>query len=97
MAKRSGSHRTGTWLVVLISVAFAAMVIYRSFHVAGFQCDVCISFAGNSACRTVDGPTEREAQQAAINNTCAQLASGVTDSMACERTAPTKLECRSLN
>jgi hypothetical protein len=31
----------------------------------------------------------------AINNACAFLASGVTQVMACERTPPTKADCRS--
>jgi hypothetical protein len=33
----------------------------------------------------------------ATNNACAQLASGVTDSIACERTQPTKVDCAAIN
>jgi hypothetical protein len=35
-----------------------------------------------------------QARTSAINNTCALLASGVTDSMACERTPPSSLDCQ---
>src|SRR5512140_1933740 len=89
-------RRTG-WLLAAISLLFVAFVIYRSFHVAGFRCEVCISFQGRQACRSVDGPTEHEARSGAVNNTCAQLTSGVTDSMACERTQPTKVNCNPID
>jgi len=96
MAKAS-SRRLWLWVVSVAFVLFMALVIYRSLYVAGYQCEVCIQFGGNSACRTVEGPTEQEARTGAINNTCAQLASGVTDTMACERTSPLKLNCAPLN
>ncbi len=84
------------WLVgVGISILFVGVVIYRGLH-PGVRCEVCIEFRGNQACRTVDGSEEREVRTSAINNTCAQLASGVTDSMACERTAPFKESCNPL-
>jgi hypothetical protein len=91
--ERSRSRTATTWLVLLISIAFMALVIYRSLHAAGYRCEICITFDGRAACRTVDGPTELEARASAINNTCAQIASGVTDSMACERTTPTRAHC----
>ena len=69
-------------------------VVYSSFHVSDFECEVCITFNGRDACRTVAGKTQEDSMRGAITNTCAQLASGVTDSMHCERTAPRKAECR---
>ncbi len=53
-------------------------------------------FRGAQDCRTVDGATEMEAHRAAITNACALLASGVTDSLACERTRPTTVRCSPL-
>jgi hypothetical protein len=86
-----------TWLLAGALILFMALVVYRSFHVAGYQCSVCITFRGQSVCRTVEGPTQREAMSGATNNVCAYLSSGVTDSMACERTTPTKAECSAIN
>ncbi|MFI5395693.1 MAG: hypothetical protein ACHQ9S_09180 [Candidatus Binatia bacterium] len=85
--KRSG------WLLAGILILFMAFVIYGSLHITGYRCSVCISFRGQDVCRTVDGPTEREARSGATTNACAFLASGVTDSLACERTLPTKVDC----
>ncbi len=93
MTRPARSRRRTGWLLALAFLAFVAFVVYRSFYVAGFRCEVCMTFMGQQSCRSVDGPTEREALSGAVNNVCAQLASGVTDSMACERTKPTKINC----
>lgn len=97
MKQRSTWHRSARWLVVLGFLVFVALVIHRSFQVAGYQCTVCISFDGRSVCRTVEAASASEARAGAINNACAFLASGVTDSMACERTMPTQDDCRAIN
>jgi hypothetical protein len=52
-----------------------------------------MTFAERQSCRSVDAATEAEAKQGAITNACALIASGVTDTMACERGTPTKTSC----
>jgi ferric-dicitrate binding protein FerR (iron transport regulator) len=81
---------------VLVAIGFALVVVYRSFHAAGYRCEVCITFNGQQACRTVEGPTEAEARSAVVNNACAVLAAGVTETLACERTVPDRLRCEPL-
>jgi hypothetical protein len=89
--------RSARWLVVLGFLAFVAFVVSRSFQIAGFRCTVCMSFQDRSVCRSVEAASSSEARASAINNACAFLASGVTDSMACERTAPTQDDCTAIN
>lgn len=96
MPRRSGTKKS-TWLVMIGLGLFMAVVIYRSFQIAGYQCEVCITFRGNSVCRTVEGGSEKDAHMSAVNNVCAHLASGVTDSMACERTEPTRVQCSAID
>lgn len=91
------SRARSTWLLIGALLLFMAFVIYRSLYVAGYQCTVCIDFRGQSTCRRVEGPTEHDALMGATNNACAFLASGVTDSIACERTQPTKVDCTAIN
>ena len=91
------SRARSTWLLIGALLLFMAFVIYRSLYVAGYQCTVCIDFRGQSTCRRVEGPTEHDALMGATNNACAFLASGVTDSIACERTQPTKVDCAAIN
>jgi hypothetical protein len=91
--RRAFARLRFTWVLGVALVLFMALVVYRSFYVAGFRCAVCIAFDGRSECRTVEGPTERDALMGATTNACALLSSGVTDTIACERTAPTSAKC----
>ena len=92
-----GWRAPARWLVLLGFLSFMALVIWRSFQVAGYQCTICMAFADREVCRTVEAATAHDARMSAVNNACAFLASGVTDSMACERTQPAKEDCRALN
>jgi hypothetical protein len=94
---QSNWRKPARWLVILGFLTFVALVVGRSFQVAGYQCTVCMTFGGHDVCRTVEGATAQDARTSAINNACAHLASGVTDSMACERSQPTKADCWALN
>jgi hypothetical protein len=82
-----------SWASLLGLGAIIAVVVYTSFDVGTVRCEVCMSFEGQQACRAVDGATEDDARRAAITNACALLASGVTRTMACERSTPTRSQC----
>lgn len=88
------------WRNALVSLAVLApvvgYVIWASFHVSAFECRVCMTFEGRDVCRTVTGATEVEGLRTGIDNACAQLASGVTDSLRCQRTPPRTAGCRPL-
>lgn len=86
-------RRTLHRLALAALFGFMAFVVWRTFHLPGVRCEVCITYHGLSQCRTVDGEREEDVRQAAVGNVCAFLASGVTDGMACARTPPTKDVC----
>lgn len=86
-------RRSLTWVALGALFLFMGFVVWRTFHMQGVRCEVCITYNGLSQCRTVEGEHEEDVMQAAINNVCAYLASGVTDGMACMRTPPTRREC----
>ncbi len=93
-AKPGNSKRGRIGLFGLLALfALMALIVWRSFQVGGVRCEVCIDYRGRSQCRTVDGTNREEALSAATTNACAFLSNGVTDSMACARTPPTKSEC----
>lgn len=94
---RSPRARTARWVIISLSLLFVTLVVYRSTQVAGHECMVCITFHGEQACRTVQGADESEALRGAITNACARISSGVTDTMACERTRPDRQDCRAFN
>lgn len=80
---------------VVLAIAFAAAVlavlIFTTIGINKFRCEVCVTFNGRTACRTAGASTEAQAVRTATENACAQIASGVTDSMACENTPPQKV------
>ena len=93
-AKKRPWRNTIVTLIVLLPIA--AVVVYSSFQVSDFECEVCIAFEGRSTCRTVTGQTEQEGLRTGVDNACALLSSGVTDTLRCQRTMPTKATCRPL-
>ena len=89
--RRRGRNALVTLGVLLPVIGY---VVWSSFQVSEFECEVCISFGGRDACRTVAGKTEEDSLRGAVTNTCALLSSGVTDTLRCERTTPRKAQCR---
>ena len=76
---------------ILIVAVILGVLIYSSFNLAKFRVEVCMTFNGQTNCRTAAGSTQEFARRSATTNACAAIASGVTDSIACENTPPTKV------
>jgi hypothetical protein len=80
---------------VLIGVLFVLIVlgaiVYSSMNLSKYRVEVCMSFHGQSSCHTASGTTKEETLQTAVTNACGDIAGGVTDSIACERTEPAKI------
>ena len=95
MSRPARPKRRGRAGLIGLAALFVlmALVVWSSFQIGGVRCEVCITYAGRSQCRAVDGTSRDEAIGAATTNVCAFLSSGVTDSMACTRTPPDKAEC----
>ena len=85
--------KSTSWVALAVLLVLGALIVYSSVGQGGVRCEVCLEFHGRDVCRAVDGANERDTRMAATTNACAFLASGVTDSMACERTPPRKAEC----
>ena len=75
------------------ALAMLGLIWYASASLATHSCEVCISYEGQSACRKAEGATSDEARRTAVDLACAMLASGMTNSLACQRTEPTKVTC----
>jgi len=82
-----------SWVALIVLVAIVGFVVYTSFPTGGVRCEVCMAFEGRDACRSVDGATEEDARSAARTNACALLTSGVTKTLACERSTPIRASC----
>jgi len=67
------------------------VIVYSSFNLAAVPVEVCMAFTTDATAGTASGSTEEFALRSATTNACALIASGVTDSIACEQSAPLKV------
>jgi hypothetical protein len=82
-----------SWVTAVGLGGLIALVVLSSLRIGSVRCELCMEFRGRRACRAVDGNSEEEARAAAITNACALVASGVTDTVACQNTPPTDVRC----
>jgi len=78
----------GVFALVMLGLLWVA-----SARLSQHACEVCITYRGESACRKADGSTLEEARTTATDMACAVLASGMTDSLQCQRTEPRSVAC----
>jgi hypothetical protein len=78
----------------LFLLGVVTYVLAGSFSVSAHSCEVCMEYKGRAQCRTVEAETIELARDGAIQNACAHLSGGVTDSMACHREQPRSAKCQ---
>ena len=88
MRTESGAVNKIAILGVLFTAAILLLVLYSTMGNAKYRCEVCVAYQGRNACRTASAATKEQAERTARENACAQIASGVTDSIACDNTTP---------
>lgn len=72
-------------------VIFFGMLLYFTLGLRKHRVEVCMSYQGRSNCAIASGETQENALRTAVSNACALIASGMTDSLACERSQPASL------
>ena len=82
------------WIAVAFVAVFLLFVVSTTFQGDRVRVEVCMAFRGQRDCRTASAKNHQEAVRTAVTNACAQLASGVTDSMQCENTPPESVTSR---
>jgi hypothetical protein len=83
--KKAALIGIGFFLIVIAAIYYSTPT--RGAH----RVEVCMEFNGITSCRIASASTEEFALRTATSNACATIASGVTDSMACDRTEPKKV------
>lgn len=73
-------------------IAFLALVAYSTMHGPRYRLEACMIYDGHTACKTVSAKSESSALRAVAENACADIASGVTDTMRCEQSEPQKVK-----
>jgi hypothetical protein len=84
----------GMWVAagILLFVALIIVMTYQMMDLRQNRVEVCMSFNGRTNCSTASGPTPEDAQRTATQAACTLIASGVTDSQACERGEPVSVK-----
>ena len=76
---------------IVIFAALMALIVYSTMSMQSHRVEVCMEFNGRTACRTTSGSSQEFALRSAITNACAEIASGVTETVGCENTKPAKI------
>lgn len=80
-------------LGLLIAGVFLAALFAATRREAAVECEVCVEFAGGSACRTARASDRDSAERGAVTAACAVLSGGVTQGLRCDRTPPRSVRC----
>ncbi len=73
---------------IILFAALIALIAYSTMGTSANRVEVCMEYGGIKACRTAAGSTKDFALRTATSNACAQIASGVTDTIKCEHADP---------
>ena len=68
--------RPVTWAAIIgasLALATVGLVVVSALNSLDSTCEVCMSFRGQTQCRTATGATEQEATRTATDNACAVL------------------------
>jgi hypothetical protein len=77
----------------VVAAGFVAYLLYATLRTQQVTCEVCMTFRGGSRCATASGPDREAASETAQTAACGPLASGMDETIACGRTAPTRVTC----
>jgi hypothetical protein len=86
--------KRSTLLTLAVVAAIAALFFYMTTARASTECEVCMTFHGQTNCATAVGSSEKEAMQGAQTTACGPVTSGMDQTIACGRTEPTSTRCR---
>jgi hypothetical protein len=78
---------------ILIGVLFVGAMIYAVMAESQVECEVCVAYRGETACRTTTAVDRNQAISGAVTSACAVLSGGVTDGIQCSSTPPRSQSC----
>jgi hypothetical protein len=76
----------------ILFIGFVLYIIWATAFSKQIRCTVCVEFKGESACKSALGNSREDAMRAAIDNACAQLASGMSEIRSCNQKEPVSIE-----
>ena len=78
---------------VVLAAVFVSVLVMALMKEAQVECEVCIDFGGQRACRTSIASDRDRAINGATSAACVVLSGGVTGGIQCGNTPPSSLRC----
>jgi hypothetical protein len=83
----------GAVLGLAFTLAVILLAIFAVRGVKRINCKVCVTYEQHTVCRTGSGRSREDAVKSAQRSCCAELASGMTESIKCENLKPDSIDC----
>lgn len=90
---KPGAKRGRVLALIIALTAFAVYIVVGSMRTVEAECELCVTFRGQTECRRGSGADPAEARQAAQKAACAVMAFGMNESIACGNAIPTNVQC----
>ena len=87
------SVKRGVIVLGVFALATIGLLVVGVRESLSTGCEVCITYQGRTACRAAIGATQDEATTTAIQNACAFLAAGMTQTVQCQNRPPDSVIC----
>ena len=78
-------------IAIVFVLVFLGVIIYSTMNLSQNRVEVCMTFKGQTVCKTASATTREFAVRTATTNACGELAGGVTETMACNQAEPSKV------
>ena len=82
-----------TAISVAIGIAFVSAVIWYALEATQIQCEICVNYKGRNACSISQAADIMTAEMQAHSGACSQVTGGVTETLECDRIAPSVRRC----
>ena len=82
-----------TIIGILIGALFVGAMVYAVMAESQVECEVCVVYRGETACRKSTAVDRKQAISGAVTSACAVLSSGVTNGLQCSSTPPRSQTC----
>ncbi len=81
-------------ITLVLGIILAVFITWEMLSFNQSHCEVCVEFDSRPACAKASGPNEALAREDAHRSACSLVSSGVTSTLACQRTPPIRMECQ---
>ena len=86
--------KRSTLVAIAGVLAVLALFFFMTTAKAKEECRVCVEFRGRSNCATAVGQAREQAREGAQTTACGPIASGMDETIACGKTPPATVQCR---